>query len=135
MDMLCENRKILAYIGLGISNYVQIFKKKIPRIAIQCVFLATFTLGLLMPVSLAVSKYKTEQLSGLLAPIGIWLTFLSSMLVYLSLLVKIEQISNLFDYMESVVNQSNNKIPILFKLSSIRAENEIQQQNTFKIIR
>lgn len=83
-----------------------------------------------MPACLVVTKYKTEPSTTLLAPVGLWLTYLSSILVYLSLLVKIERISHLFDYVENVVNQSKLAFFYLIKFF-IQTQNQIQQQNMF----
>lgn len=109
MQVLNKNRKMLTYFGLGISEDVRIFNKNITRKVVQFTFILGLTLGLLMSGLLVVTKYNSEPLVAILMPMCTLLTYLSEMLVYISLLIKIQRISQLFDYIQNLVDAS--KLP------------------------
>lgn len=106
MKVLSKNRVLLAYVGLSIDDYVQIFGRSIPCKLFQLAFSMALILGLLMPGLLVLTNLKFKPLVATLIALNIWLTFISSALGYISLLAKAEQIAHLYDYVQNVVDQS-----------------------------
>lgn len=106
MKILSENRRIVSYVGLGADNRVRIFGNSISRHIVGILFGCALLLGILLSGLLILRKYSDGP-TAVLYPFCLLLSFVSSTLVYTSLMQKRAQIVELFDYLQVVVDQSN----------------------------
>lgn len=136
MEVLSENRRILCFVGLGADNDVLISGKQIPRKLIVASFVLVQLLFISIAILLIVSNIS-GGIAALLLPVCLLLSSLSGLLVYVSLLVKRKSMSELFSYLQKVVDKSNAHIKSIFfcKFKYSKLSSESQFKLGFSIIR
>lgn len=105
MKLLKKGRTILALAGLGTGPVVQIGRFAIPRAIIRINIIAMLILCVVLQYFFCV-RNLTEGLHAIVGAVGIALTFISILLVYVSLMAKSREISDLFGLMENVIDSS-----------------------------
>lgn len=106
MKLFKESEKSLALAGLGNAQFVQIAGKNLPRSLIRYAISFVLLLATTLEGIVCMQGYALS-LVAFLGPFCIWLCFLSTALIYISLVFKTSKISDLFKYLESVVDTSN----------------------------
>lgn len=106
MTLFIESEKSLAFAGLGIAQFVQIAGKNVPRSLIRNIITFVLLLATTLEGIVCMKGYALN-LVAFLGPFCIWLCFFSTTLIYISLVFKTNRISDLFKYLENVVDTSN----------------------------
>lgn len=106
MDNLKETRINLAKCGLGSEEFVQIADKKIARSFIRSYKLALLTSCAVMEAFICLNI--RADVATTLNIVVMLLTFSSGCLIYSCLIIKSNEIVELFNYLDSVVNTSNS---------------------------
>lgn len=109
MGLFEYNKLCLAHAGFGTSRYIQIAGLKIPRLFIILATFSSSMLGCVLEGAVCM-KFLEYGLAEFLGPFGFLLSFSSVSLIYISLVVKSKEISELFDYLENVINASKCRI-------------------------
>lgn len=106
MQLLCESKRILAYIGLGNDASVHIGGKSISRLFVRFGYLAS--LGTCITLHSVIFKQSYEHgLITMLLPISAILTGMSMISIFVNLSMKTEQIHQLFDCLQQAINKSD----------------------------
>lgn len=106
MKILNEAEQVLIGSGLGTANFVKIAGIKVPRVLVRLVI---FSLPILCCVleGVVCVKFIKYSVAACLWPFSVILTFSSIALIYGSLVIKSNEITELFAYLENVINKSN----------------------------
>lgn len=106
MNLLLECKAILILFGGGTDKYIQMGNQQIPRI-----FSRFFVIAALASCVLIASGYAKQnahrEITVILMPVGIAVTYILQILIYISLLMKSQQIVDMISYLECVVNKRN----------------------------
>lgn len=109
MSFFNEIKETFTYSGLGTHELVRMAGKDIPRSLIQLYLILFLTLVCILEGFLFI-KFLSSSLMYSLLSFGILLTYLSAIVIYISLILKSKKIIRLLDYLESVLNTSNVKL-------------------------
>lgn len=106
MNLLFECKAILTLLGCGTENYFRIKNHQIPRI-----FARFFIIAALASCMLLASEYARKnihrEISVILLPLAVAVTYFLQVLIYISITMKNQRIFELISYLEYVVNKRN----------------------------
>lgn len=106
MHILHEFKAILILLGGGTEKYIQFGNQQIPRI-----FSRVFIIVALALCVLSAAEYARQNIyrdiTLVLLPVGVALTYFLQILIYICVLMKNQQIFELIIYLEHVVNKRN----------------------------
>lgn len=105
MQILKNSEKYLIFTGLGINSTIQIAGRCIPRVVPQFYVISICLLCVVLKFRFCVLHY-VDGLEIVLLEFGIGITYVSLLLIYISLMFKSGQIIDLFHLTQNVTNQS-----------------------------
>lgn len=104
MKTLAEVKRLSALIGLNKEKFIQIFGIQIPREFICNFIVCSLVTGAISEILVYVNN-RHGGIDSILAHLYIVVSVTSSVIIYLCLVRKNDEIMELFDYLEMVVNQ------------------------------
>lgn len=105
MKILKESEKLLSYAGLSTALSVSVGGKIIPQILLHLTFCALLMLCMILECILGINGYADNIVSSLY-PLCVTITLISAMAVYVVLIWKSNKISELYENLENVIEQS-----------------------------
>lgn len=99
MKILRKSERILSYAGLGNDPYVRIGAVNIPRIFVRFVYLSALGMCCTLHACLCVKNIVLGPIAILL-PVGVIISCVSIILIYISLILKTHEIIGLFDHLQ-----------------------------------
>lgn len=104
MKILRECVRFIAFGGLGSEKYVEIGSNRIPRLIPRAIILFSLVVVIILEIINSINRYD-QGIQEILLPVHILVHNVVKLAVYLVLLGKIEQISELIDYIDMVVQK------------------------------
>lgn len=104
MKILNESRRVLAYTGLCSASVVPIGGLQVPRTFVRIGYVSAVGLCLTLHGHLCVEN--KDGFIAILLPIGAAITCASMFLVYISLMLKSDEITELLEYFQNFVDTS-----------------------------
>lgn len=104
LEILNECWQTLAIAGLRADRFVKFGTRSIPTAAIQCAI--GFAVTTIMTVEAIICvKHYGQGFQALLHPIHLVLAFSSMLFIYLSLLVKVKEITAMICYLQEIIER------------------------------
>lgn len=104
MEILHKSRRVLAYAGLCSDIIVKIHILRIPRAFIRIGYVSTLGLCLILNVR---SCFANEHsFIAILLPVGVVISCVSMILIYVNLALKTQTITRLLDYLQHFIDSS-----------------------------
>lgn len=105
MQILKESEEILILTGLGMHPTVQIAGRAIPRVFVRLLVMSTILLCIVLKFRFCALNYE-RGLDVVLLEFGIGITYVSLLLIYISMMLKSNKIIELFHFIQQVSDQS-----------------------------
>lgn len=115
MQILKESEETLILTGLGIHPTIQIAGRAIPRIFVRILVMSTILLCIVLKFRFCVLNYE-RGLDVVLLEFGIGITYVSLLLIYISMMLKSNKIIELFHFIQHVSDQSEYLHKVLSQL-------------------
>lgn len=106
MSIFKENRITFIHAGLGTGRFARIAGRNIPRSLIR-VYIILFSTLMCVWEAVLGFKFINTNLVDCLSSFVCLLGFLPVITIYLSLIMKTNEINELFSYLENLVDSSN----------------------------
>lgn len=106
MLILQESRRIISYAGLGNAKLVQIGGWYIPRSIIRIIISMALIACIILECFICIHMCE-HGIAMILLPFGVLVTQLSLTLIYSTFVWKTNEIDSLMDYLEFLINKSN----------------------------
>lgn len=119
MNITNEMKKRLTYLGLGTDQLVRIGGKNIPRSFIRLFIIFSSLLFCILESILCI-KFSSDNLVKCLMALNILASMLPVAPIYITLVLKTDEINDLLNYLEIIISTSNRKL--FFKWYSIRIQ-------------
>lgn len=116
MNIFNETKTRLAFLGLGTNQFIRIAGQNIPRLFIHLFFIL-YPILFYSLESIVFIKLK-DNLNDRFSTISMIVACFPITPIYISLVLKTNEIDELFSYMENVINTSNANL--FKKLNDIR---------------
>lgn len=113
METLQASRQLLEYVGLTNDAYVVITQWKIPRELIRFYFICILIMDSILQF-LACEKMYASNIHASLLSLHVALSTLSGVAIYVNLVIKTNEILELFDYLKAIFDKRN--FPVTFHL-------------------
>lgn len=108
MKFFNETKTRLAFLGLGTNQFIRIAGKNIPRTFVRLILILFPLIFYILEVALCI-KLSDNIKDGFL-PIAVTVACFPATPIYISLVLKTNEIDEVFIYLENVFNTSNAKL-------------------------